>query len=80
MASSRFGRLARKPLRHVQRYEESVEKNPPMGTRKISKPEAIRRAMPMLGLIANGHIPLDETTSELVASALDDFAKRRRTR
>lgn len=76
MKGDRFERIAKKPLRHLVRASKRAEENPPYDTRRLSKPEGERRLAPIVGAIAAGTIPLDETGAEAVAYVLDRHQSR----
>jgi hypothetical protein len=58
-------------------HEPKSEKTP-LGTEPISEPEQMRRLEPLMGLIARGDIPLDDTAARAVATYANGFHKRAR--
>jgi hypothetical protein len=54
------------------------EEQQPIGTRHVTDPEVMRRLEPLMGLIARGDIPLDDTAAKAVATYANGFHKRAR--
>jgi len=54
------------------------EEQSPIGTAPISEREQMRRLEPLMGLIARGDVPLDETAARAVAQYANGFHKRAR--
>lgn len=50
----------------------------PLGSKEVSEPEVMRRLEPLMGLIANGDVPLDDTAAKAVAQYANGFHKRAR--
>jgi hypothetical protein len=50
----------------------------PIGSELISEPEQMRRLEPLMGLIARGDVPLDDTAARAVAAYANGFHKRAR--
>ena len=53
-------------------------KETPIGTRRLSDREQMTRLEPLMGLIASGDVPLDDTSAKAVAAYLGSFHKRAR--
>jgi len=58
--------------------KEPREEKLPLGTKLVSEPEQMRRLEPLMGLIARGDVPLDETAARAVAQYASGFHKRAR--
>jgi hypothetical protein len=54
------------------------EEQHPIGTRPVTEPEQMRRLEPLMGLIARGDVPLDDTAARAVAAYAKGFHKRGR--
>lgn len=54
------------------------EEQHPIGTRPVTEPETMRRLEPLMGLIARGDVPLDDTAARAVAQYANGFHKRAR--
>ena len=54
------------------------EERVPLGHKEVSEPEQMRRLEPLMGLIARGDVPLDETAARAVAAYANGFHKRAR--
>lgn len=61
-------RVSQRPSRLLHRLGKSKE--PPVGYRKISKPESLRRMQLLVGLVADGKVPLDENSVEAIKAVL----------
>jgi hypothetical protein len=71
----------RKLMGEVPRAFVLLDKEPraektPIGTQPISEPEQMRRLEPLMGLIARGDVPLDDTAARAVAAYANGFHKR----
>jgi hypothetical protein len=65
-----------RPLQLMQR--ESDESPAPIGAKRLSEGEQMRRLEPLMGLIAEGHVPLDDVAARAVATYASNFHKRTR--
>ena len=54
------------------------EERTPIGQQPISEREQMRRLEPLMGLIARGDIPLDDTAARAVAAYANGFHRRAR--
>lgn len=61
-----YKRLVERPIPGLRQIQERA-KLPPEGHRKISGPEAVRRAKPLVDAVVSGAIPLDEATKDAIA-------------
>jgi hypothetical protein len=57
---------------------ESKDQPNPIGQQPISGREQIDRLQPLMGLIANGDVPLDETAAKAIQTYIDGMDKRAR--
>jgi hypothetical protein len=73
---SPLSRAANKPIRGLELAALEGEREPPFGRRWISKQEQVKRAEPVVGLLAHGVVPLDETSSQALAAVMDQIHRR----
>jgi hypothetical protein len=73
-----YKRLAERRIPGLNKIQER-EKLPPEGHRKITGPESIRRAKPLVDAVISGAVPLDEATKDAIALLGDaEYRKFRR--
>jgi len=65
-----------RPLQIVAR--DSIKEQHPLNSKPISERETMARLEPLMGLIAAGHVPLDQHAARAVATYVNGFHKRAR--
>lgn len=58
--------------------KESKESPPPIGQEPLSEREQLARLGPLMGLIAEGNVPLDDTAAKAIRTYIDGMDKRAR--
>lgn len=75
---SLFGRVGSKGLRGLQLTAREAKENPPTGRRFLSTKAQNNQAEPLVGLLAHGHIPLDQTSAEMLDGVMKKEQRRMR--
>jgi len=72
-------RLMDEVPRPLQIVAKDAAKEPgPLNTEPISERETMARPEPLMGLLAAGQVPLDDTSARAVAAYVNGFHKRAR--
>jgi hypothetical protein len=74
MSFDAIRRVAKKPPRAIELARMNREK--PIRRKAVSEAEVARRAEPIMGMVAHGEIPMDETTAQLAGAYLQEQYKK----
>lgn len=65
-----WAKVTNTPIRGLQLAQRERDTKQLPDRRGVSGPEQVRRLEPLVGLMAHGHIPVDETGAAVVAQVL----------
>lgn len=58
--------------------KEAKDQPLPLGQEAVSSREQLQRLGPLMGLIASGDVPLDDTSAKAIQTYIDGMSKRER--
>jgi hypothetical protein len=58
--------------------KEAKDQPTPIGQESVSSREQVQRLGPLMGLIASGDVPLDDTAAKAIQTYIDEVSKRER--
>lgn len=73
-----MSRVAGKPPRGLVLAQLEADREPPDGRRPISTRERNQRGQQVVGLLAHGHIPLDNTTADVLSGVMESELRKAR--